>query len=288
MAATNISGIYEIVNALNGKRYIGSSVLIRKRWSSHRRDLDRGKHHSPHLQRAWRRHGPEAFVFNVVEHVPCIGDLIGREQHYIDCLDPEYNCSPTAGSCLGHKWTPEQKARLSEYLTENNPFKGRNHTTETRRLLSEIAKRRLSTKEGRAALVAAISAPDVVAKKSANMSGNKIWLGRRHSAETKRKLSEKFKGRVFSDETRQKMSDAGRIRAPISEDTRRKMGNASAGMRNSSAIQEIIIVENDAGEQITGTPFEVRSLTGISAPRMTFLLNGKAKSSKGWRIMAAE
>lgn len=286
MAAANISGIYEIVNLVNGKRYVGSSILMRKRWACHRRELRSRKHHSRHLQNAWLKYGEASFSFRILEAVPEKDMLIKREQHYINALRPDYNCLPTAGSCLGHKWTDDQKSRLSASLRANNPFKGKNHTAETREALSRIAKARFSSKEGRLALVTAITAPDVVAKKSANMVGNKIWLGRSHSADTKRKLSDMFKGRLFSEQSRRKMSEAQKVRPPITDDTRQKMSRSSAGLANSSAIKEKITVENERGDIIRGTPFEIRSQTGISAPRMTALMNGNAKSSKGWRIVA--
>lgn len=38
------AGIYEIRNAVNGKRYVGSSVRIKKRWRDHRSALNGRKH----------------------------------------------------------------------------------------------------------------------------------------------------------------------------------------------------------------------------------------------------
>lgn len=286
MAAAKISGIYEIVNLANGKRYVGSSILVRKRWACHRRELRSGKHHSRHLQNAWLKHGEDSFSFRMLEAVPEKEMLIKREQHYIDALRPEYNCSPTAGSCLGHKWTADQRSRLSDSLRKNPSFKGKKHSAGTIEVLSRIAKARFSSEEGRIALVKSITTPDVVAKKSACMVGNKIWLGRSHTAETKRKLSDRFKGRSFNEHTRRKMSESQKARPPITDDTRKKMSRSSAGLANPSAIREKIAVENERGDTIRGTPFEIRTQTGISAPRMTALMNGNAKSSKGWRIVA--
>lgn len=37
------SGIYEIVNTTNQKKYIGSAVDIKARWRSHRHELVKGK-----------------------------------------------------------------------------------------------------------------------------------------------------------------------------------------------------------------------------------------------------
>ena len=40
------SGIYKIVNLINGKVYIGSAVNFEKRWREHRRGLISKNHHS--------------------------------------------------------------------------------------------------------------------------------------------------------------------------------------------------------------------------------------------------
>ena len=63
---SKVCGIYSITNTENGKRYIGSSVNIPKRWNLHRWRLDKGEHHSPHLQNSWKKRGAEAFKFEVL------------------------------------------------------------------------------------------------------------------------------------------------------------------------------------------------------------------------------
>lgn len=59
----NQSGIYEIVNTVNGKRYIGSAKKFKIRWSKHVSALRLCKHHSRHLQAAWNKYGEAAFKF---------------------------------------------------------------------------------------------------------------------------------------------------------------------------------------------------------------------------------
>ena len=56
----NQSGIYEILNTANGKRYIGSAVHFARRWYLHCWKLNRGEHHSAKLQNAWNKHGAGA------------------------------------------------------------------------------------------------------------------------------------------------------------------------------------------------------------------------------------
>jgi group I intron endonuclease len=52
--------------------------------------------------------------------------------------------------------------------------------------------------------------------------GGPHFLGKKHSEETKKRLSEKMKGNKISDESRKKISESNRTRK-ISEDTKRKL-----------------------------------------------------------------
>lgn len=107
----NQSGVYEIVNTVNGKRYIGSAVQFKKRFAQHRQALARGDHHSIHLQRAWNKHGAAVFTFRPLL-VCSQGMLLYYEQRAFDVFKPEYNRNPTANSSLGVKRTDATKAKL--------------------------------------------------------------------------------------------------------------------------------------------------------------------------------
>jgi hypothetical protein len=58
-----IVGVYQIKNLVSGKSYIGSSNIIQKRWTQHRRELRAGIHFNPKLQNAWNKYGEENFKF---------------------------------------------------------------------------------------------------------------------------------------------------------------------------------------------------------------------------------
>lgn len=45
-----MSGVYQIYNTINGKRYIGSSIHIEQRFKEHLRNLRANKHANAHLQ----------------------------------------------------------------------------------------------------------------------------------------------------------------------------------------------------------------------------------------------
>ena len=129
------TGIYEIRNAANGNRYVGSAVNFATRWSVHRVQLRRGTHHSPHLQASWNKHGEGAFEFRKL--LVCKkSDLLMYEQRAIDVLSPAFNVAKVAGSCLGVKRSPETKAKLSALKIGNTHTLGYRHTPEALAKLS--------------------------------------------------------------------------------------------------------------------------------------------------------
>ena len=81
-------GIYMLLNTKNGKRYVGSSINIRKRLWEHRALLRHNKHGNPHLQNAWNKYGENFFEYSVLEK--CDEDIrFIREQFYVDTLHTE-------------------------------------------------------------------------------------------------------------------------------------------------------------------------------------------------------
>lgn len=86
-------GVYQILNTVNGKRYIGSTVNLRTRRNDHWRALKQRNHYNHYLQNAWNRYGKKSFSFEVLEYILDPKQLIEREQHYFDILKPKYNLS---------------------------------------------------------------------------------------------------------------------------------------------------------------------------------------------------
>ena len=107
------TGIYKITNTVNNHCYIGSAVNIKKRWSLHKSDLTKQKHHSAHLQNAWNLYGSDAFQFSILLYCDK-KDLLFFEQRAIDTFKPEYNICPVAGSQLGCVRSAETRAKISQ------------------------------------------------------------------------------------------------------------------------------------------------------------------------------
>ena len=106
-----VAGIYEILNTVNGKRYIGSTNNFERRFTRHRTDLNSGGHHCIKLQRAWIKYGPKAFKFSRL--LICSQENLELyEQLSMDALHPEYNVAPVAGSCTGITRSAATKEKL--------------------------------------------------------------------------------------------------------------------------------------------------------------------------------
>lgn len=76
------SGVYQIYNPYNQKRYIGSSINIEERFKQHKRSLRGNRHCNKHLQNAWNKY-KDILIFEPLEY--CEPEyLLELEQYYID------------------------------------------------------------------------------------------------------------------------------------------------------------------------------------------------------------
>lgn len=92
-------GIYCIEHIDSGKKYIGSSNNIRRRFMKHRYDLKYNKHHCVHLQRAVNKYGIESFSFYIMEETfnKTVKELHSLEKKYIDATINLYNVGSVGG-----------------------------------------------------------------------------------------------------------------------------------------------------------------------------------------------
>lgn len=165
-------GIYALINTTNGKRYVGQSIDIERRWRGHLNELRSGRHGNSHLTNAWKTYGQNSFNLEILQE--CEGDkelLAKAEQFWIDHFDVTnrdkgYNIAPVAASNLGVKRTPEARAKMSaaklkmtdetkqklrlanlgkkqsEYTKAKRAEKNRNPSAETRAKISAAGKGR--------------------------------------------------------------------------------------------------------------------------------------------------
>ena len=116
------SGIYKFTNLTTQKIYIGSAKNLRKRFTKHMFCLKTKTHHSLHFQNAWYKYGEDDFIYEIIEFVDDLNNLLNREQYYLDTLlfaqeyinnkntkflELGYNINPTAANRLGSKQSEE-------------------------------------------------------------------------------------------------------------------------------------------------------------------------------------
>ena len=76
-----VSGIYSITSKSTGKRYIGSSVDIKKRWTHHAYFLKLHKHANSYLNRHVDKYGKDDVLFEILEETELLPE---REQYWAD------------------------------------------------------------------------------------------------------------------------------------------------------------------------------------------------------------
>lgn len=188
--------IYKIGTSINNKIYIGSAINFSKRKAQHKFHLINKSHHSRKLQNHVNKYGYDCLFFEILEY-DC-EYLLEREQFYMDKLKPFFNILKVAGSNLGCKRTDSQKEYMvSQRMKKSGYKKGWKHSEES------IEKLKLS----------------------------KLKSTYKISEETKKKISEKTKGRIIPDEVRLKTSNTMKGRV-FSEEHRKNLSIKAKGNQN--------------------------------------------------------
>ena len=185
------SGIYKIANKVTGDLYIGSTVNFQKRFSSHRRNLEKQKHSNIILQNVFNKYGHVNLVFEIIEFIKNKNSLITREQHYIDILNPKYNIRKIASSNLGLKFGPmslETKKKISLANAGNKNWLEKSHTENTKKLLSKLNSGKNNPRYG------VLVKKETKTKMSKAKSGkNNPFYGKNHTKENILKKSKPYK-----------------------------------------------------------------------------------------------
>jgi group I intron endonuclease len=155
------SGIYLWTNLKNGKKYVGSSLDIRRRMYNYYDAKYLVRYKSMIICRALLKHGYSNFSLVILEYCEP-ANLIGREQHFINLIKPEYNILKKAGSSFGFKHSEETLAK----------FRARRHSEESKIKISEAQRK--------------------------NDNPARFKEGHKHSEETTIKISDAMKGRKKS------------------------------------------------------------------------------------------
>lgn len=205
------SGVYRWVHIESGKSYVGSSTNLSTRFRHYfnQKYLSDKKRGESIICKALLKYGYVGFRLEILEYCPK-EMAIEREQFYIDKHNPEFNILKIAGSNLGFKFSAA-----------------------SRKLLSELAKARFSTEEGRLRM-----------------------KGRVVSDVTKAKISSALKDREVSEETREakRLALLGR---KLSGDRIKNMA-----ISNSSKAGKPLILISERSE--TASTLEFPSISEVS------------------------
>lgn len=168
-------GVYALIFP-DGKVYIGSTTRsFRNRLRRHMRVLLKGSHCNQYMQRLFNKYGKPEFC--ILEKCSDPEEIYVKEQTWIDAQDKKMliNLVP-ARLCPAYKRsTPEEvRKKISE------SHKGKSLSKEHIRSVSDANRGKHRSVESRKRM-------------SESAKGNTRWLGKRHSEETKRRISESLK-----------------------------------------------------------------------------------------------
>lgn len=202
-------GVYYIQNCTSNKFYVGSSFDVYGRIKSHLNLLQRNAHTNIHMQRSYNKHGPDSFAWGICEEVFDLDQLLTVEQEWIDVMG-DYNICTEAGSTRGYVATEETRAKLRAIKSgSGNPMYGTKRPEigemfrklHTGKVLSTEHKRKCS--EALMGNRGPWDNPESAAKVLAVC--RVVNIGRKHTAETRAKVSNALTGRPVSEDTRDKL-----------------------------------------------------------------------------------
>lgn len=150
------SGVYYLINQINGHTYVGSSINLASRMRNYLNNafLKSKQNVNMPIVNALLKYDQSNFSLLILEYVET-ESLTIRETYYITLLMPYYNVLKQGYSSLGYKHTEETKRLLKELaknrihseatksliarcLTgENNPFYNKSHSVESKVRISE-------------------------------------------------------------------------------------------------------------------------------------------------------
>lgn len=245
------TGIYQIRNIVDDKRYYGSAInIVAVRWPIHKHHIKNKAHHSKHLENAWYQYGEDKFVWEIVEECP-VEMLLEREQYWLDTVRVKnsdgtlggidhslsYNICPTAGSPLGIKRGEETRQKISETRKRKGLAKGEKHP-----LYNKFGKDNPNFGSHRSEETREKMKMAQLGKRHSEETKQKIseiqlgisWaerMGEEKAVEAKKKQSECHMGHGVSGETREKISLSNTGKHPSSE-SRQKMSQAHIGLQS--------------------------------------------------------
>lgn len=254
--------IYKITNNINGKVYIGQTIRpFNKRYPGGNISHTCNEH----LKSAIKKYGLSNFtIIEIFDVAFSKYELDMKEDFYISLYNScnrEFGYNKQSGGSNG---IPTEETRRKQSLSHkgkclgaNNPFFGKTHSEETKHLISEKNKGRVSPMKGK-----------------------------HHTEESKLANSVKHKGKNhpnfgkhLSEKTRENISNS-KMGHEVSKETREKISNSLKGRYNGSnnpASKSIVCIETG---EIFPCARDACKKYDINPANMSAHLNGRRKSVK--------
>lgn len=186
-----MTGIYEIINIITNKSYIGSAKNIENRWKRHLKDLKNNKHHNIYLQRSFNKWGESYFKLKILE-LCNENELLIKENNYLK-LDNLYNISKEAKGGDNLTNNPNKEIiieKIKKTINENIE----NMTIQERKEKYG----HLGEKNGMWKKQHSIETKEIISKKNKGkfIGENNPFYGKKHTEKTKKIISEFAKTRI--------------------------------------------------------------------------------------------
>jgi group I intron endonuclease len=113
-------GIYKIENLINHKIYVGKSHNIESRWVHHKGSLNNNRHINKPLQNAWNKYGENNFNFSIIHVCNDESVLPMLEIYYISKYNSfiknnGYNLTIGGEGCAGRIITDEFRQKIGDF-----------------------------------------------------------------------------------------------------------------------------------------------------------------------------
>lgn len=269
-------GIYRITNKVNGKVYIGSAKNFRKRANDHKNFLSNNKHHNQHLQASWNLHGPDAFIFEIIEVVAGNKkDRTTREQYYIDQYYKNNNWENCYNICKKVIVDELDLVKLTNFKKTISQIKKEFYQTEKGK---EIIKKLTNYKIGKTyEEIYGIKRATEIKKK---ISDDKIIVINKPLF--KKRLSKQLKGKSF--EERFGEEKAKQILEKISKGRKGKYTSKESSRYRVIKNIKLLSPDGKIYTEINGLK-DFAVLHGLRPNHLCELFQGKRKSHKNWKLL---
>lgn len=178
--------IYKITNTVNSKGYVGQTRQTAKARFSNHKSKAKNSNSKALLHEAMREYGSDAFTIEVLEKIDSEERLNEREKYWIqheNTLSPNGYNETLGGDVLNCHFSHGSKTKNimrakkeGMFAGKDNPFYGKHHTEETKKLMHESAKSRVVTDEWKANIYKTRKRKPVV-----NLDTGEVFVSARHA-----------------------------------------------------------------------------------------------------------